>query len=262
MNESFLIQFEELKLEFFSFITKICFLNGRTFLRGKEKTKINDTRQTRDICVDKQESAIGNISLLIFSWMHTESHPKIKWQYKSGRDFRKSLIQTPAQSWTSSEIKPCCSRSPSSLILKTSRDIDSKNFLGALFHCSTIFTINLFLSVLYPVWRALWSLSCCAHCLPASHYAQLYIRQWKAWLTLSIASPQAQVGASRSYLFSKLDKASSVSLFSQGQILQPANILVALHWPHSNLSASFLLWGSQHLMQYLDLMICALMSAK
>lgn len=136
MNESFLMQFEEFMLEFVSFITKVCFLNGRTSLGGKKTPKIDHTRQTRALSIYKQESAVGNISLLIFSWMHIESYPKITGQYKSGREFRKPLIQTPAQSWTSWSL--------SSLILKTSRDTESTNFLGTLFHCSAVFMISHF----------------------------------------------------------------------------------------------------------------------
>lgn len=158
------MQFEELMLEFASFITKICFLNGRTFLEGnKTNKKINHTRQTRDLCVRTSEVS---------------------------------------ENLQKSSLKPL---------------------------------------IFFP--------------LPPHAYSckEPYF---------SITSPQAQLGASRNSLFSKWAKASSFSLSSQGRILQPANILVALHWPDSNLSTSFLLRGSQHLMQYLHPMISGLMSAK
>lgn len=110
---------------------------------------------------------------------------------KVRRDFRRSLVQPPAYSWTSSEIWSCCSMALYSLVLITSRGTDSTISLSTLFHCSTGFMINLFsVCLLYPVWVAPWSLSFFANCLSAFHYAQLTTQLWRAWhcrLTKAIA---------------------------------------------------------------------------
>lgn len=166
---------------------------------------------------------------------------------KARRDFRRSLVQPPAYSWTSSEIWSCCSRALYSLVLITSRGTDSTISLSTLFHCSTGFMINLFsVCLLYPVWVAPWSLSFFAHCLSAFHYAQLTTQLWRAWhchltkvIVFSLPCRPWQAAARPPGAFSSSCVRPVLSAPPHRANVQPASILLAFYWAHFNLSISF-----------------------
>lgn len=130
-------------------------------------------------------------------------------------------------------------------VLSISREVDSRTSLGSLFHCFLIPKVKFFL-----IFR--WTHLCLS--LFPLHFVLSVVTTEKSLAPLSWHLPWkhlcALLRSPLSFLFSRLDKPSSLSLSSQKRFSSALPMFIALHWTLSSNSLSFLNWGAQNWVRY------------
>lgn len=147
-------------------------------------------------------------------------------------------------------------RSFSSYLLKTSKDGACAASLGNLSDCLTVFCggkVSSYIQSepLISICVSFLLFSCCS----LLWRPQLHILDGPPYVQTCFPCSRVADRFPHRHPFSRLKEPSCSHLFSQGK----CSILVALCWPHSSLTTSFLYCGGQKQMQY---SVCEMIIAK